>query len=207
MRVAGGSTARALCENMIDLSGNDRVNLDIRRFPDGDLFVCCNEDLDGETVVVVQSPFKDEGIIEHRLIQDACQNAGADKMISIAPYMSYSRQDKHFNKGEAVSALPISRLLGEGCDEIYFIDMHNPEVITGNNGSRNVIPARSFAKYLEEYSDGRVEAQLFYNGSTGGEKETVQPVKLNSAQAAHTEAAHGTLGKAGERPLGSMTHG
>ena len=49
-------------------------------------------------------------------------------------------------------------------------------------GDESYVTAMEFAKLVEEYSDGSITAEVFHSGSMGGEKETVQAVKLGDAQ-------------------------
>jgi len=47
------------------------------------------------------------------------------------PYFGYSRQDKRFRPGEAVSARAIANLLASRCDGIVVFDLHAPKVLEG----------------------------------------------------------------------------
>jgi len=47
------------------------------------------------------------------------------------PYYGYSRQDKRFSKGEAISARVIAEILSDYCDGIAILDLHEPAVLDG----------------------------------------------------------------------------
>ena len=49
-------------------------------------------------------------------------------------------------------------------------------------GDESYVTAQTFAERVQEYSQGKIEVQVFHSGSMGGEKDTVQAVKLDSAQ-------------------------
>lgn len=49
-------------------------------------------------------------------------------------------------------------------------------------GDESYVTAMEFAKFVAEYSNSAITAEVFHSGSMGGEKETVQAVKLGDAQ-------------------------
>ena len=52
-------------------------------------------------------------------------------VIVAIPYFGYSRQDKRFRPGEAISAKTIGRLLSSHCDGIVVFDLHAPAALEG----------------------------------------------------------------------------
>ncbi len=50
-------------------------------------------------------------------------------------------------------------------------------------GDESYVTAMEFAERVEKYSEGTITAEVFHSGSMGGEKETVQAVKLGDAHA------------------------
>ncbi len=52
------------------------------------------------------------------------QDLGAKKVILIAPYLAYMRQDARFNPGEAVSSKIAGELLSTAVDKVYTFDPH-----------------------------------------------------------------------------------
>jgi len=153
MKVVLGTNCKRLGRSLADELKCGVVEPEMRRFPDGDLYVRCAEELDKETAVILQTPFTDPMIVEHRLVQDAVSNAGAERVISIAPYMSYSRQDKPFKRGESASAFPVLDWLASGCDELVLVDAHNPDIIGEGGKIHNLVPAHSLARRLGGITD------------------------------------------------------
>ncbi|GAB4221676.1 MAG: TRAP transporter substrate-binding protein [Spirochaetales bacterium] len=49
-------------------------------------------------------------------------------------------------------------------------------------GDENYVTAQAFAERVKALSNGMITAEVFHSGSVGGEKETVQAVKLGAAQ-------------------------
>ncbi len=100
--------------------------LTVDKFPDDELRVRFDSSLKNKAVVLVQSFYKDisDCIIEAILASSTAKEIGAKKIILAAPYFPYLRQDKRFNKGEAVSQGIIAKLVEKYFDEILIMDPH-----------------------------------------------------------------------------------
>ena len=96
------------------------------KFPDGELHVRFERSLKKETVVLVQSFYKEinDCIVEAVLAAKTAAQLGAKKLILVAPYFPYLRQDKRFHAGEAISQNIVGSLVGAYFDEVYVIDPH-----------------------------------------------------------------------------------
>lgn len=94
------------------------------RFPDGE----CMEALGGpagHTALLFANLAQPEGKL-FGLLQaaNAARLAGARRVLLVAPYLPYLRQDKVFGQGQPVSAQVIGRLLGQCFDLICTVDPH-----------------------------------------------------------------------------------
>ena len=80
-------------------------NLIVDKFPDDELYVRFDANLKNKLVVLIQSFYKNisDCIVEVVLASRTAKELGAKKVVLIAPYFPYMRQDKRFNKGESVS--------------------------------------------------------------------------------------------------------
>ena len=101
-------------------------HLDISAFPDGDIYLKFNSSLKGQQVVIVHSfqPHPDMSLFDVIWAAETAKDLGAKKVILIAPYLAYMRQDKRFNPGEAVSSRIMAKLLNKSIDKIITIDPH-----------------------------------------------------------------------------------
>lgn len=95
---------------------------------------------DGESLVRVEGPFRhavvyrslnDPGLhdpntrlVEALLAASALRDQGAERLILVAPYLSYLRQDTAFRPGEAVSQKVVGRLIAEAFDGVVSVDPH-----------------------------------------------------------------------------------
>jgi len=153
MPVVSGSSGRAIAEALAPLLGMESVDLVSRRFPDGEGYVRVPsesiESVRSEPVVLVSNTYPDSGVLETILLLEAISSVrkgdlsnykgeepqslpdvGSGVFLAI-PYFGYSRQDKRFSPGEAVSARVIGEMLARCCDGIAILDLHAPEVLEG----------------------------------------------------------------------------
>ena len=130
MIVVGGSASNTLSRELARQLECKLADVDIRRFPDQECYVKVQESLDEQDVIIVQSTYPDQNIVELFLLQDAVRNAGATRITTVVPYFGYARQDKSFKIGEAVSARLLARHISMGSDYIFTIDIHNPDILS-----------------------------------------------------------------------------
>ncbi len=115
---------------VFSLPGNERtaeelrINLDaesgklvLRRFPDGESYLCVESAVAGKTALVV-APLKapDEKILPLVFLARTLRDLNAKQVILVAPYLPYMRQDRRFRPGEAVTSVYFARLISECFD-------------------------------------------------------------------------------------------
>ena len=103
-------------------------NIEIKEFPDGDSYVrvenisACK----GKEVRLFHRLYPDQNsnIFTALLMLDTLKRAGA-KTTLVSPYLPYSRQDKVFKEGEALSAEAVCSMLAHaGAKELVTLDCH-----------------------------------------------------------------------------------
>ena len=151
MVVLSGSNAKTMAIQLAEVLNWEHHNVETRRFPDTEGYIRIPddliEDIRKEPVVLVSNTFPDSGIIETMLILEAINDIrkgnlenlreiGPQKLDDVGPgiilaipYFGYSRQDKRFRPGEAISAKAIANLLSTRCDGIVVFDLHAPKVL------------------------------------------------------------------------------
>lgn len=103
-------------------------NIEIKAFPDGDGYIRIPKitDAAGEEVFLFQRlyPNQNTSILNTILILDVLRRVGA-KTTLVVPYLPYSRQDKLFLEGEALSAQIICDLFANaGVNKLITLDCH-----------------------------------------------------------------------------------
>lgn len=78
-----------------------------------------------ETVVLLRSlNDPNSKLIELMLAASAARDGGARRVILVAPYLAYMRQDMAFHPGEAVSQRVIGRFIAQHFDALISVDPH-----------------------------------------------------------------------------------
>jgi|TARA_B100001250_G_scaffold244621_1_gene210279 ribose-phosphate pyrophosphokinase len=169
MPVVSGSSGRDLAVSLAGIMGMEYVDLESRKFPDGEGYVRVPSDsfelVRSEPVILVSNTYPDSGIMRTILLLEAIgdvrrgdlsnykglepqelDDVGPGIYLAI-PYYGYARQDKRFSPGEAVSARVIAEIMGDKCDGIVILDLHEPKVLDGLG-----VPVR-FVSSMPEIAD------------------------------------------------------
>jgi ribose-phosphate pyrophosphokinase len=130
LKVLGGSASPLLAERLAKELGVPLGKVETKRFPDGECYVRVHDDIEREDVVLVQTTRTDQDIMELLLLQDAIHEFRIRTLITVVPYFGYARQDKVFNRGEALSSRAVIRALQARTDALLMVDVHNLIVLT-----------------------------------------------------------------------------
>tara|TARA_Y100000310_G_scaffold345846_1_gene471131 strand:+ start:25177 stop:26052 length:876 start_codon:yes stop_codon:yes gene_type:complete len=98
----------------------------VEKFPDGELYLKYNVNLKKKKVVLVQSFY---GNIQDQLMEvifaaETAKDLGAKKVILVAPFFPYFRQDKRFHSGECISIKVIADIVDRSFDGVIVVDPH-----------------------------------------------------------------------------------
>ncbi len=130
MKVLGGSASPLLASRLAKELDVKLGTVDTKRFPDGECYVRIHDDLEREDVILVQSTRSDLEVVELLLLQDAIQEFRVRSLITVVPYFGYARQDKMFNRGEAISARAMIQAIQRNTDTLLMVDVHNLSILT-----------------------------------------------------------------------------
>ncbi|MBX3504228.1 MAG: ribose-phosphate diphosphokinase [Parvibaculum sp.] len=117
------SHGRSDAEALAGALGVPFHEISIHRFPDGESRVAAPEAA-ATTFVYCPLDRPNEKLVELMFVADALRRGGAARLVLIAPYLCYMRQDKAFHEGEAVSQQAMSRYLSSLFDRIVTVDAH-----------------------------------------------------------------------------------
>lgn len=97
----------------------------LRRFPDGESYVCVESNVQEKTAIVVAALHEpDDKFLMLVFLAAALEDLGAKRIILVAPYLAYMRQDRRFKAGEAITSVCFARLISERFDGLITIDPH-----------------------------------------------------------------------------------
>ncbi|MFU8832744.1 MAG: ribose-phosphate pyrophosphokinase [Wenzhouxiangella sp.] len=101
------------------------VDLEHRRFPDGESYLRLHADPTGASVILVATLDRpDEKMPPLLFAADVARDLGAVRVGLVAPYLAYMRQDHRFKPGEAVSSRTFARCLSNHFDWLVTVDPH-----------------------------------------------------------------------------------
>jgi len=181
--VLGGTSGFHIAYDLSRLLRCELGGVEVRRFPDGEVYVRVEADVGGRDVVYVNSlqPSPDSKIVETLYTLDALRDLGARRVLAVIPYMAYARQDERFNPGEAVSIISLAKLFrAVGADSIYTVDMHlhrirDPTRLFGAS-FHNLTAVAELAKYILRNHGGLLEKAVV----VGPDEEAEQWAKIMS---------------------------
>ncbi len=126
MIIIGCSHGRHLAAKAAKKLKKPYSELKVNKFPDGELYVRFMKNVKNKAVVLIQSFYDDINncLIEVLFAANTAKELGAKKVILVAPYFPYLRQDKRFNPGECVSIKVIGKFIDKVFDRVYIIDPH-----------------------------------------------------------------------------------
>jgi ribose-phosphate pyrophosphokinase len=95
----------------------------VHRFPDEELRVTVAPA--AATTIVFASLHKpNDKLLTLLFASEALRRGGAERLVLVAPYLCYMRQDIAFHDGEAISQKVIGRLLAGAVDRVVTVDAH-----------------------------------------------------------------------------------
>jgi len=123
---SGAADARRLAARL----GLSWREIALHRFPDGELRVTVGHAA-STTIIYASLDQPNDKLIALLFAAEALRRAGATRLVLVAPYLCYMRQDAAFNEGEAISQKAIGRLIAGLVDRVITVDAHlhrTPEI-------------------------------------------------------------------------------
>ncbi|MBD3313520.1 ribose-phosphate diphosphokinase [Candidatus Woesearchaeota archaeon] len=123
--IIGFPESKGLARNVAKKAGVEFSELELKQFPDKESYIQFNADLKGKKVFLFRSlDDPDAKITQVILAAYTAKDLGAKKVVLVAPYLCYMRQDKRFRDGEAVSSRIIAKLFNRCFDGLVTVDPH-----------------------------------------------------------------------------------
>jgi ribose-phosphate pyrophosphokinase len=97
--------------------------IELHRFPDGELRVTIGP-ATATTIIYASLDQPNDKLIALTFAAEALRRAGATRLVLLAPYLCYMRQDTAFHQGEAISQRAMGRLLAANVDRVVTVDAH-----------------------------------------------------------------------------------
>jgi len=114
-----GHTGRQLAA-VLGIPANE---IAVHRFPDGELRVTVGPAAP-TTIVFGSLDQPNEKLIALLFAAEALRREGARRLVLVAPYLAYMRQDFAFHAGEAISQRIVGEMLARTFDRIVTVEAH-----------------------------------------------------------------------------------
>lgn len=125
MIIVGMPNSFALARRIAERTRSEFSKLNVKRFPDGEIHLRYMADVKRKKVVLVQTLIDpNESLMEVVFAARTAKDLGARKVVLVAPYLAYMRQDIRFRKGDCINAKVNAELLSHFVDELITIDPH-----------------------------------------------------------------------------------
>ena len=112
---------KSICSSL----GGTESEISTRLFPDGETYLRVHTNVAGlPCLIVVDLSNPNTKFLPLIFLADTLKEMGATNVGLIAPYLSYMRQDKRFNEGEAITSRSFAHILSQHIDWLVTIDPH-----------------------------------------------------------------------------------
>ncbi len=131
MKIYSGNAHPALAKKIADHCKTTLGDLEINRFPDGEIFVKIKDNIRGEDAFVVQPICypPNENFMELLIIMDAMRRASAERITAVLPFYGYARQDRKDQPRVPITAKLVANLLvAAGASRILTMDLHAQQI-------------------------------------------------------------------------------
>jgi len=116
---SGAADARRLAARL----GLSLQEIALHRFPDGEIRVTVGHAA-STTIIYAALDLPNDKLIALLFAAEALSRAGAARLVLVAPYLCYMRQDAAFGEGEAISQKAVGRLIAGLVDRVITVDAH-----------------------------------------------------------------------------------
>ncbi len=95
----------------------------LHRFPDGEIRVTVGPAA-ATTIIYASLDQPNDKLIALMFAAEALRRAGTKRLVLLAPYLCYMRQDAAFSEGEAISQKAVGQLISGIVDRVITVDAH-----------------------------------------------------------------------------------
>jgi ribose-phosphate pyrophosphokinase len=155
MKIISSSSSRELSLKMAEELKCELLDIERKRFPDGEMYIRIMGDFKGEDVIAVGNTRDDGEIIEFLLMINAAKENGAGRVIAVVPYFGYARQHMVYRSGEPVSSKVMISSIENFCDSIIVVEIH--DLATAKFSRRGLINVKIVKPLVEYYRDKKID--------------------------------------------------
>src|SRR5216684_5169587 len=131
LEIFTGNSNPALAREVCEYLSVKLCQVEVGRFPDGEVMIEVRENVRGGDCFVIQSTCTppNENLMELLLLTDALRRASAGRITAVIPYFGYSRQDRKVAPRVPISAKVVADLITTaGVDRVLTVDLHAGQI-------------------------------------------------------------------------------
>ena len=131
LEIFTGNSNPALAREVAEHLSVRLGQLEVGRFPDGEVMVEVRENVRGGDCFVIQSTCSppNDNLMELLLVMDALRRASAGRITAVIPYFGYSRQDRKVASRVPISAKLVADLITTaGASRVLTVDLHAGQI-------------------------------------------------------------------------------
>ena len=116
---------QSLSQSLIKSLDLEQGNLDLYKFPDGELYVKIKSVVTNRKIVIIDSLNQpNKKILALIFLIATLRDLGAMSVGMVSPYLAYMRQDSRFSPGEGITANYFAKLLSDNLDWLVTVNPH-----------------------------------------------------------------------------------
>ncbi len=131
LAIVSGSAHTVLAERICKHIGESLGDVNISRFPDGEIFVQYLNNIRRKDLFIIQPTCAppNETLMELLIMVDAAKRASASRITAVLPYYGYARQDRKDRPRVPITAKLVANLLTvAGVDRVITMDLHAQQI-------------------------------------------------------------------------------
>jgi ribose-phosphate pyrophosphokinase len=131
LEIFTGNSNPALAREVAEHLGVKLGEVEVGRFPDGEVMVEVRQNVRGGDCFIIQSTCSppNENLMELLLVMDALRRASAKRITAVIPYFGYARQDRKVAPRVPISAKLVADLITtSGAQRVLTVDLHAGQI-------------------------------------------------------------------------------
>ncbi len=129
-KIFTGNSNISLAKSIVEYLGMNLGEILSTKFPDGEIYVRCLENVRGKEVFVIQSTYSpSDNLMELLIMIDALKRASVRSICAVIPFFGYARQDRKTKSREPISAKLVANLITvAGATRVISVDLHAGQI-------------------------------------------------------------------------------
>jgi ribose-phosphate pyrophosphokinase len=131
LMIVSGQGYPDLSERIAERLDIELSRVELREFPNGELYARYLESVRGADMFIVQSLCDpvNENLMQLLIMIDAAKRASAKRIVAVIPWYAYSRQDRKTKPREPITARLIANMIqAAGAERVMTMDLHSGQI-------------------------------------------------------------------------------